>query len=110
MPLDPRPIFRVPVADTPTPFDNVLNTAGTAEDLVFVPALKKGRIVSLLNEGPGDVALAFDATATAADLLLREGDAYSENGLEIDTKISFINVTVGQTPRVRGILWSGNPL
>lgn len=109
MPIFPRPVVRTPVADTDTPFDNTLALAGTAEDLVTVPVNKKGRIVSLVNEGPGDVALAFDTTATAADLLLKEGEAYSENGLEIATKISFINVTASQTPRVRGVLWSGDP-
>lgn len=109
MAIHPRPIVRTPVADTDTPFDQTLTTAGTAEDLVTVPASKKGRIISLVNEGPGDVALAFDATATVAGLLLIEGDAYDENGLEIDTKVSFINVTTGETPRVRGVLWSGDP-
>jgi hypothetical protein len=85
-----------------------LAVAATAEDLVSVPGSKKGRTLSLVNEGPGDVALAFDATATITDLLLMEGDAYDEHDLEVGTNVSFINVSVGETPRVRGILWSGD--
>jgi hypothetical protein len=109
MALNPRPVFKTPVADTPTPFDETLTTPATAEDLVTVPGGKKGRAVSFVNAGPGDVAIAFDATAVITDLLLEEGDAYDEHDLEIDTKLSFINVTTGQNPRVRGILWSGDP-
>lgn len=108
MPIQPRPILQPIVADTFTPFDVTLAVAATAEDLVTVPSQKKGRIISLVNEGPGDVALAFDATAIISDLLLLEGDAYGEHDLEISTKVSFINVTASQTPRVRGVLWSGD--
>lgn len=110
MPIKPRPKIKVPVADTSTPFNATLATPATAEDLATVPSGKKGRMVSLVNEGPGDVALAFDGDATVADLLLLEGDAYDEHDLEISTKVSFINVTTGEQPRVRGVLWSGNPV
>jgi hypothetical protein len=108
MPIRPKPKFTFPFADAPTPFDVTLAVAATAEDLVTVPGGKNGRAVSLVNEGPGEVAIAFDATAVITDLLLAEGDAYDEHNLEIGTKLSFINVTAGQTPRVRGILWSGD--
>jgi hypothetical protein len=108
MPITPRPTFTEQLADTDTPFDVTLAVAATAEDLVAVPGGKKGRIISLVNEGPGAVALKADATATTSDLLLEEGDAYSESRLEVLTNFSFINVTVGQTPRVRGVLWSGD--
>lgn len=94
-------------ADTATPFSVTLTTAGTAQDLVLVPATKKGRVVSLVNDGPGSVALAFDATATITGLVLKSGESYSDTGLEISTKISFINVTVAALPVVRGVLWSG---
>ncbi len=107
MPINPRPVLTTPVSDTSTPFDVTLAVTATAEDLVTVPAQKKGRAVSLVNEGPGEVAIAFDATATVADLLLGEGDAYDEHNLEISTNVSFINVTPTETPRVHGILWSG---
>lgn len=110
MPIRRKPKFDVPIADTSTPFDVTLAVAATAEDLVSVPANKKGRAVSLVNEGPGTVAIAFDATAIVTDLLLEEGDAYDEHDLEIATKLSFINVTAAATPRVRGILWSGDPV
>ncbi len=109
MPITTRPVLQQKFADEATPFNNTLNVAAAAEDLVVVPAGKRGRVVSLLNEGPGAVALAFDATATVSDFLLEEGDGYADQGLEIASKISFINVTPGQTPRVRGVLWSGPP-
>ena len=94
-------------SDEATPFDVTLAVPATAEDLVLVPGIKVGRSVSLINEGPGDVALAFDATATAADVLIKEGEGYSDSGLALQTSISFINVTAAQSPRVRGVLWSG---
>ena len=113
MPITPRASTTVNSesanADTATPFDVTLAVTATASDVVLVPALKKGRTLSLVNEGPGDVALKFDGTATITDLLIKEGEAYSEARLEISTKVSFINVTAAQLPRVRGILWSGNP-
>ena len=108
MPITPRPFLTVPTADTDTPFDVTLAVSATAEDLVTVPANKFGRLVSLVNEGPGEVALAFDGTATVTDLLLGEGDAYDEHNLEITTNVSFINVTPTETPRVHGVLWSGD--
>ena len=95
-------------ADVDTAFDVTLAVAGTAEDLVTVLASKFGRIISLVNRGPGEAALAFDATATVADVKLKVGEAYAESGLEITTKVSFINVTVGKQPRVQGVLWSGD--
>lgn len=110
MPIKPRPKIKVPVADTSTPFNETLATPATPEDLVTVPSGNKGRIVSLVNEGPGDVAIAFDADATVDDLLLYEGDAYDEHDLEISTRISFINVTTDEQPQVRGVLWSGAPV
>ena len=109
MPIKTKPKrTEYPVADEATPFNVTLTTAATAEDLVSVPSTKFGRAVSLVNEGPGAVALAFDAEAAVSDLLLEEGDAYDEHDLEISAKISFINVTTGETPRVRGVLWSGD--
>ena len=108
MTIKTKPVWLQKYADTSTPFNVTLAVSATAEDLVAVPGSKKGRVISIVNEGPGAVAIAFDAVAITSDLLLEEGDAYDEHGLEITTKVSFINVTVGQTPRVRGILWSGD--
>lgn len=108
MPITPANTPNTPkFADTSTPFNVTLTTADTAEDLVTVPASKKGRAVSLINDGPGDVAIAFDATATTADLNLKQGEAYSDDDLEVSTKLSFINVTPASLPHVRGVLWSG---
>lgn len=113
MPIYPRvnvvQTVNVPsmAADEATSFDVTLAVPATAEDLVLVPGVKEGRSVSLINEGPGDAAIAFDATATAADILIREGEGYSDAQLSIQTKISFINVTAAVSPRLRGVLWSG---
>jgi hypothetical protein len=73
----------------------------------LVPVSKKGRAISLINDGPGSVAVAFDATATPTGLVLKPGEAYDDSGLEISTKVSFINVTPASLPVVRGVLWSG---
>ncbi len=108
MPIKPKPTFSEQLADTDTPFDVTLAVADTAEDVVAVPVSKKGRILSLVNEGPGEIALKADGTATITDLLLKEGEAYSESRLEVSTNFSFINVTASATPRVRGVLWSGD--
>ncbi len=110
MPITRRPKSKVAIADTSTPFDVTLAAPATAEDVVTVPSGNQGRIVSLINEGPGDIAIAFDATATVADILLEEGDAYDEHDLDFATNISFINVTAAQNPRVRGVIWSGAPV
>jgi hypothetical protein len=96
-------------ADTSTPFDVTLATPDTAEDLVTVPGGKKGRSVDFVNEGPGDVAVKFDGTATVTDILITEGSAYSASFLEVSTKVSFINVTPASSPNVHGVLWSGAP-
>jgi hypothetical protein len=87
--------------------DGTLTTAGTAQDLVTVPVGLKGMKVSLVNRGPGDAAVAFDATAVATDTLIKSGEAYSEDGIEFATKISFINVSAGKKPRLTGVIWSG---
>ena len=94
-------------SDTFTPFDVTLAAAATAEDLVLVPATKRGRTLSIVNEGPGDAAIKFDGTATATDVLLKEGDAFNNDNLDFATKVSFINVTTGDQPRLRGMLGSG---
>ena len=108
MPIVPVPVFTEKLADTDTAFDVTLAVADTAEDFVTVPALKKGRIVSMVNEGPGTVAIKADGTAVITDLILLEGEAYSEARLAVDTAFSFINVTAASQPRVRGVLWSGD--
>ena len=97
---------KFPLADEDTPFDVTLAVAGTAQDWVAVPGGKKGRSISLVNEGPGTAFIAFDSTATLTSLVLDRGDMYSEALLEISTKVSFVGQT-GLVPRVRGILWSG---
>ena len=92
-------------ADEATPFDVTLAVAGTAEDAVTPPTGKVGRIISLVNEGPGKAYISFDGTATLADLELGKRDVYTEEDISIVTNISFIGET-GKLPQVRGILWS----
>lgn len=96
-----------PPADTETPFFVTLVVPATAEDLVLVPALKRGRSIDIVNEGPGDAAVKLDGTALITSTLLREGDSVSWADLAIATKVSFINVTVGASPVLRGVLHSG---
>ena len=88
-------------------FDETLTVAGTAEDLVLVPATKRGRTLSIVNEGPGDAAVKFDGTATATDVLLKEGDSMAQDNLDLTTKVSFINVGASNLPRLRGMLGAG---
>ena len=106
MPITP-PSPAQKFADQDTPFLVTLTIAGTEQQLVAVPATKKGRVVSLVNDGPGTVAIAFDQAATSAGLNIKLAEGYSEAGLEITTDVRFINVTAAQTPTVRGVLWSG---
>lgn len=110
MPIIPAPPAAAPVeiagADEDTPFDVTLAVADAAEDLVTVPATKEGKSISVVNEGVGTVYLAFDADATTADLALNKGDSYSDSGLAIASRVSFIGES-GKTPRCRGVLWSG---
>ncbi len=110
MPFTPVVKVKTPVSDKSTPFNETLAVAGTAQDLVLVPVGRKGRAISLVNEGPGDIAIVEDATATVTSTLVRDGEAYAEFGLEVATKFSFINVTPSATPVVRGVLWSGPPV
>jgi len=84
-----------------------LGVAATAQALVVVPALKRGRTLSIVNEGPGDAAIKFDGPATVTDVLLKEGDAFSNDNLDFATNVSFINVTLAALPRLRGMLGSG---
>ena len=104
MPFTPAP---APSANTDTPFDKTLTVAGTAEDLVTVPAGLVGMRFSVINRGPGVATIAFDRTATPADTRLHAGESYSEDGINVVTRVSFINVTAGKEPRLTGVLWSG---
>ena len=107
MPITPPDSVTQKFANEDTPFKVTLTTAATEQLLVAVPATKKGRVVSLVNDGPGVVALAFDQAATTSSLNLKEGEGYADSNLEISTDLRFINVTAAQTPTVRVILWSG---
>ena len=106
MPFAPATVPSVsPLADEATPINLTLTVVDTAEDLASVPTDKRGRILSIVNEGPGIVYLAFDADATTADTVVKKNESYSENDLDIASRVSFIGES-GKTPHVRGILWS----
>ncbi len=92
-------------ADEANLFDVTLAVADTAEDVITPPTSKTGRIISIVNEGPGKVFLKFDGTATTSDLALDRRDMYTEADISIATNISFVG-EAGKTPRVRGVLWS----
>lgn len=100
-------VTSTPPTDSETPFNNTLGVVDVAEDLVLVPATKRGRTIDIVNEGPGDVAVKLDGTAVVTSTLLREGDSVSWVGLDIQTKVSFINVTAASLPVLRGVLHSG---
>jgi hypothetical protein len=102
----PAPVG-IPATDSPTPIDKTLAVVDTAEDLAAVPAQKVGRTLSIINDGPGSVFVAFDATATVADYEIKKNESYGEAGLDFVTNVSFIGDS-GKKPRVRGIMWSGN--
>ena len=91
---------------TPVPFDVTLTTPGTAQTLATVPVNLQGSVVSLINDGPGAVHIGFDHIAVVTDLLLKEGEAYSDGDITVTSQVSFIDV-VGTHPRVRGVLWCG---
>ena len=107
MPITPANASNSSGSDVSTAFDVTIAVVATAEDLVTVPNSPndRGKTLSLINDGPGDVNIGFDADATASDLLIKEGEAYDEHDLAILTKVSIYGAT--EQPTIRGILWSG---
>lgn len=109
MPIIPNASVSVntdPIPTTAVTFNKTLTTADTAQDLALVPVSKFGRKYSIVNDGPGNAYIAFDATATLNDMEIAPKDAVSDDGLQFATKISFIGES-GKKPHVRGILWAG---
>ena len=92
-------------ADEAVPFDETLAVADTAQDAITPPTGKTGRRISIVNEGPGKAFIAFDGTATTADLPIEKRGSYDEVDITVTTNISFVG-EAGKTPRVYGILWS----
>lgn len=96
-----------PVTDQAVPIQKTLAVANTAEDLVLVPAGKKGKRFTIINMGPGAAYVEVDGTATLASIKLPSGATWTEDSdVQISTKFSFIGDT-GQTPTVTGVLWAG---
>ena len=109
MPIIPSSSINInttPMVDEPTPVNKTLAVANTAEDLVLVPVGKKCRKFTFINEGPGTAYIAADGTATTASVPIEPKDAWSEEGVEVSTKFSFIGES-GKKPKVRGVIWSG---
>lgn len=72
-----------------------------------VPAGQVGRSFSITNDGPGTAYIKCDATATILNgIPIANNESYSENGLAIAAKISFIGQP-GKKPTLRGVLWVG---
>lgn len=94
------------VVDQAVPINKTLAVVNTAEDLVLVPATKKGRQFSLVNEGPGSAFIQVDGTATLLSTEVKVKDTWYETALSISTRLSFIGET-GKQPHVRGVLWAG---
>ena len=95
-----------PFPDEAISINKTLTTVNTAEDLALVVVGKKGRKVSLVNEGPGSAYIKVDGVATVNDIEIQPKDVWYEEDIEISTKLSFIG-DVGKKPHVRGVLWCG---
>jgi len=95
----PSPRGQVPVA-----FDKTLTTAGTAEDLVLVPAGLEGVSLSL-DVLTANARIGFDATAgpTGSRVLTGSG-RYTWDNITVRTRVSFNNDGSGK-PRIWGTLW-----
>lgn len=106
MPLFGKPTVNQKTASTSTPINSTVTDV--AADIATVPAGKEGMIVSILNDGPSDIRVAFDADATAASgLSIKAGESYADSGFAIATRVSAVSVAAGQVAVVRGVLWSG---
>lgn len=93
-------------ADTSDPINATVTNV--ASDVVTVPNGKKGMVVSLWNDGPSAVRIAFDVTATpTTGIVLNPGEGYADGNLAIAARISAISLVTGQDASMRGIMWSG---
>lgn len=113
MPLLPNsstPIQTTPIAEDMLPIDVTLAVVDTAEDFATAPVGKKIMMVSLINEGPGTAYIRSNAATTTSpsqSAKVKEGEAYWDTGLAINT-LSFIGGT-GEQPHIRGVAWAGIP-
>lgn len=101
---------KVTVARATTPVHiNDEAVAVTAGDIATVPAGKQGMLLSVYNNGPASVNIAFDSDASATHgIPLDPGDEYAESDITIVTRVSAISTSAtGQGATVRGILWCG---
>lgn len=83
-------------------------TDDNAADAINLAALGLNRInkVSLVVE-LYDAYVRIDGTATvgATSMLIPAGEGYFDDGINLQTNISFINATAGNNARIRGIAW-----
>lgn len=87
---------------TPIPFDKQLVTAGTPEDLVTIPAGKRGVRIHL-SVLVTNARLGFDATAGPTELRVGNGDVYQDE-VTIRERVSFVGDPGGK-PRIYGVVW-----
>lgn len=93
---------------TKTPTDFEATVTSTAGDVVTAPTNQSGDTLSLWNDGPASVRIAFDADATATTgILVKAGEGYSEADITVASRVSAIIVAgTGVNAVVRGVLWS----
>lgn len=88
-------------------FNKQLAAAGVAEELVRVDRSKMSfghRLTVMADKG---ILLGFDTTGELIPgnaLELQSGESYSEEGI-IFSSLRFVNIVLGETPKVRGIIW-----
>lgn len=106
MPLFGAVKVQIQRGDTPVPINAPVTDV--ASDVALVPSGKDGLVLSLWNDGPSAVSVAFDVTATPTNgVILNPGEGYAEGDIKINTKVSAISMITGQTATLRGTLWCG---
>ena len=91
-------------------FNKTLAAAGVAEDLVVIDHNLMGSAwkITIVTDKAVYILIDKEETPTEANSLeLDEGDSYSDDNISITRGLRFLNVTTGETPHVRGILWGG---
>lgn len=98
------PATATPPGVTDNPINLQLTTVNVAQDLIVAPAGELIRSFELRNEGPGDVFVEADGTATLASTKIKNNEGYTKENVAI-TKFSFIGST-GKKPTITGVAWS----
>lgn len=93
-------------ATTSTPINSTVTDV--ASDIATIPANQEGMNVSIWNDGPSPVRVAFDTAATATTgIEIKAEEGYADADLAIATRISAVSTVAGQQALLRGVVWSG---